>query len=606
MAKVKRGKATRPPCEEKSSEFSSALLDLIDSSREKCLDLEGTLRKLDALEAAATTTSKPVVLSCSDMHALSNTLATAARNQLGVFQRRERQLRDDRQRAFRALERETSKQQMLVDEIELLAQEKHAITRQNSMVERKLEKMTQRRNEYAKKYRQSVARGIKEKEGKGDEPVATRGRQSWERVQTCKVTTRRTDPVGFDRCQSERAQSRSNEQKDYGVSFSGESASDISASSGAAPVASCVAAATEFSSEVAMVQALTEYQNFVKEVKETSMGSVWFANNVFGRECVSVDELDHRKARELFVELARSSCAAKKLDLGWTDLGEEDLASLGKYLGQNKSLEELSLHHCNIAAEEAAIMAAVLTKMQCLQILRLNWNDISELGTACLAPVIAKTYLTRVELGWNKIGYEATPALADMLTNCSSLQSVELSNNCLGPRGAVILADALKGNTSLLELGLRSNQIGGKGARAIFRALRSNGTLKRINLSYNGFGDGTASVLAGVLFENKTALTHIDLSGNEIESAGAKQVAMALEKNSSVAHINVSDNCIDDNGVSEISSLARKNNGIRSLIIGEQLSRKDVTSPNKGTKDIEFTFKFAEISLQELDNETVV
>ena len=133
------------------------LHSLMSRTSEKGVTLEEALLKLRSLEDTLEKNGGVDTVRGADLGKLTAMLTMAMKNQIGALRRRERQLMEERDTAIKSLEDETSKQEGLVEEIELLAKEKHALAREQETMTKKLKKLTHRRNVYAKKYRLAAA-----------------------------------------------------------------------------------------------------------------------------------------------------------------------------------------------------------------------------------------------------------------------------------------------------------------------------------------------------------------------------------------------------------------------------------------------------------------
>lgn len=166
-----------------SQGFSEVFKSLMSSTSEKGVTLEEAVIKLRALEEALERNGGEATLRGADVHQLTELLTAATRNQFGAFRRREQQLIQERDAAIKSLEDESSKQETLVEEIELLAKEKHAMAREQDGMIRKLNKLKHRRNVYAKKYRLAAAGKRDDVEGSSPEERSWRHSRNLERCE---------------------------------------------------------------------------------------------------------------------------------------------------------------------------------------------------------------------------------------------------------------------------------------------------------------------------------------------------------------------------------------------------------------------------------------
>jgi hypothetical protein len=101
--------------------------------------------------------------------------------------------------------------------------------------------------------------------------------------------------------------------------------------------------------------------------------------------------------------------------------------------------------------------------------------------------------------------------------------------------------------TGLELLDVRGNEIDDAGAKDLAAALKVNATLTSFDLSENKIGAPGAKDLAAALKVN-TTLTTLDLTANEIGAAGAKDLATALKVNTTLTTLDLYKNSIGPPG----------------------------------------------------------
>jgi Ran GTPase-activating protein (RanGAP) involved in mRNA processing and transport len=148
---------------------------------------------------------------------------------------------------------------------------------------------------------------------------------------------------------------------------------------------------------------------------------------------------------------------------------------------------------------------------------------------------VNNTTLTKLNLGYNRIGDEGAAALAAVLHVNASLSELDLNKNDIGAAGAAALIAAVpphaRGGPGLATLNLSHNAIGAAGASALAEALRENTTITELGLVNCDVGDEGAAALAEAL-EVNTSLSGLDLPRNSIGTAGASALAEGLRGNS--------------------------------------------------------------------------
>jgi hypothetical protein len=167
-----------------------------------------------------------------------------------------------------------------------------------------------------------------------------------------------------------------------------------------------------------------------------------------------------------------------------------------------------------------------------------------------------------------QLGADGAREIAAVLRENSTLHTLNLDGNGVGADGAREIAAVLRENTTLHTLNLDGNGVGADGAREIAAVLRENSTLHTLTLSsysvgvcqggditselyYNGVGADGAREIAAVLRVNSTLQT-LDLHYNNVRDDGAREIAAVLRVNSTLQTLNLGFNGVGADGAREI------------------------------------------------------
>ena len=115
------------------------------------------------------------------------------------------------------------------------------------------------------------------------------------------------------------------------------------------------------------------------------------------------------------------------------------------------------------------------------------------------------------------------------------------------------LSAALPTMTALIKLDISRNNLGPEGIRQLAEGLRGNATLKRINAaqnratwtirsSYKGYTDMSGIKALFEVIPTMLALTHLDISRNELGVEGCTLLAEVLRDNRTMDELNLSNN----------------------------------------------------------------
>ena len=220
----------------------------------------------------------------------------------------------------------------------------------------------------------------------------------------------------------------------------------------------------------------------------------------------TVDRLGLPRCEPLRAALAQSAHAPPEaLRLHSASLGASGAQALVPLLLHDSALGELHLDNNQLGNDGASLLAAALLDHPALYRLSLGYNEIGARGLQALSELVASSpALFCLDLSGNSfwsrlsvvvpasmsalaplgralaasscrlqllildqvdIDVKGLSALAEGLSNNTSLMSLRLGENELGPRAAIVLAAILRRNRTLTSLDLRDNKLGDTGAQ---------------------------------------------------------------------------------------------------------------------------------------------
>ncbi|CAH3184204.1 unnamed protein product, partial [Porites lobata] len=148
---------------------------------------------------------------------------------------------------------------------------------------------------------------------------------------------------------------------------------------------------------------------------------------------------------------------------------------------------------------------------------------------------------------------------------CLKVQHAQsLGGKGINDTAVAVLAAVLEANTTLTNLNLSLNNIGSAGAESLATALKTNTNLTKLNLRSNNIGPAGGESLATGLKTN-TTLKNLNLSFNSIGPAGAESLAAALRANTTLTNLNLSDNDIGPAGAESLATVLKTNTTLTNL-----------------------------------------
>ncbi|XP_062515191.1 uncharacterized protein LOC134190720 isoform X2 [Corticium candelabrum] len=593
-------------------EYPTDVLELLMScTSTKSITLEEALVKLRSLEETLERNGGVVTLRGADVRQLTALLTSATQNQIGALRRRERQLTDERDAAIKSLEEETSKQKDLVDEIELLAKEKHAISNEKEEMGRKLKKLKHRRNVYAKKFREAAS-GKPEKVDLSRDKQAKRHSRNLEKCEellvkhdlalqelqrladehvkedNCLIAEEHvTDPSGVD-SETSGDSALPTSVGDYAGQTQSEHLKGLVTFSD--DLGDCDSSVSDrrchlSNAEFGVFRALRNYQSFMTDRFAVTGGQDPDRESVIlnKTETASCDALPVQRLQKKKHQI-RESILPLGFPTGWWkndiygqtvvtahELDSQKLLELCvELMDASCTIQQLEVGWTDLREDGCIHLAQALKKNASLIGISLHHCEINPEGAAVLSAALDRCLCLRtLRLNWNNVGNEGVTHFVPLLKRNNQVTNLELCWNNIDSQGAECLAAALTGNCSLTSLDLSNNHIGPEGACRIAEALRQNSSLIELSLKGNGIGgEGARAILRAV--RQQQHLQCINLSYNGFGDGTASVLAnVLLDNKCGLTEIDISGNEIESPGVCQLALGLKANKTLTYLSLAE-------------------------------------
>jgi hypothetical protein len=129
---------------------------------------------------------------------------------------------------------------------------------------------------------------------------------------------------------------------------------------------------------------------------------------------------------------------------------------------------------------------------------------------------------TELDFSGQKLEAGDAVLIANDISDMGALTKIDISDNMLGPEGGKALAEALKGNQIITKLNIATNSFGMKFS--------------------TGGVDASGVIAIANAIPDMGALSHFDISNNDLYAAGTKSIAEGLKGNQVVTELNISGN----------------------------------------------------------------
>ncbi|XP_032830321.2 tonsoku-like protein isoform X1 [Petromyzon marinus] len=239
-------------------------------------------------------------------------------------------------------------------------------------------------------------------------------------------------------------------------------------------------------------------------------------------------------------------------------LGFEKLLPVLRALKLQPSVRELALPSNRVGDDLLGELAAAASTLPALARLDLSSNAVTHEGLRRLAEalgsqevvggVLAFQSLEELDLSLNPLGDGSCQPLAELLSCCPSLTSLRLQacgfTAHLVQHHRGLLENALHGVNRLRSVVLSHNALGSSGVDLFVRSAPSQ-RLARLEVSAVTVGPGDRLALdpiCKILHQESCALTHLDISSNNLNDASLRELSRTLVQNKSLTWLDLSGN----------------------------------------------------------------
>lgn len=270
------------------------------------------------------------------------------------------------------------------------------------------------------------------------------------------------------------------------------------------------------------------------------------------------------------------------IDLSDNALGAKGIRAVEGLLSSQRELKDLKLCNNGLAADAGELITQALTSETptALRVLHFHNNLLEDAGCVALVPIVENSpHLMDFRFSSLRLGKKGAVKISTSLAPSISttLKNLNLSDNTFGEEGSTALANALKDAPLLETLVLRDDALGDSGVKAICDVLvESAPKLIVLDLSGNDMARKGASSLSNLLKIGK--LKEVFAEDNELENAGAVELAKGITEDSSLQVLDVSSSEVGGRGAVALANALKDVDGLRRVgmngnsIPGEQVA----------------------------------
>ena len=245
----------------------------------------------------------------------------------------------------------------------------------------------------------------------------------------------------------------------------------------------------------------------------------------------------------------------RKLCLSNNDITGEAADDIAAVVSCNTSLQEIDVSRNYLQSKGIIKIATALQQTYGMKKLCLSNNNITDIAADNIAIVIIlhNMHLEEFHISGNKLSSVGVIKIAKALQVVVSLKALCISDNEIDATAAHDIATAISHANQLHELDISKNNFKARGIEIILKPLQNCDQLRKLYINDNNVTDDKIAHDIGTVISCNTGLQEIDISGNNLRTRGAINIAVALRSIVMLTKLCISNNNITHHAANDIA-----------------------------------------------------
>ena len=272
---------------------------------------------------------------------------------------------------------------------------------------------------------------------------------------------------------------------------------------------------------------------------------------------------------KILSKLLQAICTLSRLHIGYNSISDELANDIATVVSHNTKLKEIEIIENEIQTTGAVKMMKGLQRINTLEILYFNNNNITEEATEDIAAVLFfNNNLHELNVGGNNLQTSGAITIAKSLKiNISSLTKLCINHNNINTEAADDIAAVISHNIYMQELNLGNNNLQTSGIVKIARSLQKISSLIKLYINHNNINTEAADDIAAVISHN-IYVQELNLGNNNLQTSGIVKIARSLQKISSLIKLYINHNNINTEAADDIAAVISHNIYIQEFNLG--------------------------------------
>ena len=343
--------------------------------------------------------------------------------------------------------------------------------------------------------------------------------------------------------------------------------------------------------------------NMITDEAAHNLATVLSQNNKIRSLDFSFNYLTESGAIVVFKGMT-NSLNLRELNIGHNLINDEAAESMSIVLSKNKNLHSLDLSYNYFGSETFVKLFNYLNTMKRIKLRKLNISGNKITATAVRNIAVFLSHNCELEeFDFGNNGMQAA-GLIKIFENISlrGLKRICFNDNMVTDEAASHIATVLKRNTELKEINMSGNKLLSDGIKVIFRGMKNILKLTQVNISHNCISFEAADDIAIVLSKNIN-LQALYLCNNCLQAKGIITLLSGMNTITAITHLDISSNEIDDEAADDIANFLHHNYHLEVLDLSNNLIQTAGATRIFGRVYIHFGLKKLNLSGNALDDE---
>ena len=259
----------------------------------------------------------------------------------------------------------------------------------------------------------------------------------------------------------------------------------------------------------------------------------------------------------------------------------------------NRSVDQIYLSGNLIENDGFQALSMAASFLTDLRVIDVTYNKLKGYGCKAMMRSMQRNKFCNYLLGRNEIGDEGAAHFAAAMKRFGGpgMGFINLWCNGISKHGAEALGDMTENNTFVERINLSWNTLGFPGTNALVSRLLppNQHVLQELNLANNKLGKDGIEEVARLIEADMPTFVRINVSSNQITDGGGVSLFNAVAKSRNIQHILAMDNDFGTHTANAIATAVRAQRGLKTINVEKckQFKTSDISLMSAAKTDVD-------------------